>query len=110
MARRRREQSTAAAIDAHVGRRIRNCRITLGLTQREFAEMIGTNNRQAYGYERGVISVSAGRLFEIAQVLSAPITYFYEGIEGEAPRQMMPSQRQLIEITRNVADIRSEKQ
>src|SRR5215831_2600037 len=47
MARRRRELSSAAAIDAHVGRRIRECRIILGLTQRQLAEMIGISNRQA---------------------------------------------------------------
>ena len=109
MARRRRELSNAAAINAHVGRRIRECRIMLGLTQREFAEMIGISNRQAYKYERGIISVSAGRLFEIASVLSAPITYFYEGLEEEGPQQMMPRQRKLIEITQSVAEIRNGK-
>ena len=109
MARRRRELSNAAAINAHVGRRIRECRIMLGLTQREFAEMIGISNRQVYKYERGIISVSAGRLFEIASVLSAPITYFYEGIGEEGPRQITPHQRMLLEIARNFAEIRNEK-
>ena len=32
------------------------------------SEMIGISNRQAYKYERAIISVGAGSLFEIASV------------------------------------------
>jgi len=53
--------------------------------------------------------VSAGRLFEIARALSAPITYFYEGTEEEGPRQIMPHQRMQLKIARNFAEIRNEK-
>src|SRR6266571_2015026 len=86
MAKPRRGRSTAA-IDDHVGSRIRERRIMLGLTQQQLAEMIGVTYQQAHKYERGINRVSAGRLFEIARVLSAPITYFYEGIGEEEPRQ-----------------------
>jgi hypothetical protein len=41
--------------------------------------------------------------------LSAPITYFYEGIGEEGPRQIMPHQRMQLEIARNFAEIRNEK-
>jgi transcriptional regulator with XRE-family HTH domain len=88
MAKPRRGRSTAAAIDDHVGGRIRERRIMLGLTQQQLAEMIGVTYQQAHKYERGINRVSAGRLFEIARVLSAPITYFYEGIGEEGPRQI----------------------
>jgi transcriptional regulator with XRE-family HTH domain len=98
-----------AAIDDHVGRRIRERRILLGLTQQELGEMIGVTYQQAHKYEHGINRVSAGRLFEIASVLSAPITYFYEGIGQEGPRQITPHQRMLLEITRNFAEIRNEK-
>ena len=108
MAKSRRERSTAA-IDDHVGRRIRERRILLGLTQQELGEMIGVTYQQAHKYERGINRVSAGRLFEIARVLSAPITYFYEGMGQEGPRQITPHQRMLLEITRNFAEIRNEK-
>ena len=83
MAKRMRGQSSAA-IDDHVGRRIRDRRVMLGLTQQQLAEMIGVTYQQAHKYERGINRVSAGRLFEVAHALSAPITYFYEGIEEEA--------------------------
>ena len=51
------------------------------------------NHQQAQKYERGINRVSAGRLFEIARALSTPITYFYEGIGEEGPRQITPHQR-----------------
>jgi transcriptional regulator with XRE-family HTH domain len=104
----KRERS-AAAIDDHVGGRIRERRIMLGLTQQQLAEMIGVTYQQAHKYERGINRVSAVRLFKIARALSAPITYFYEGIGEEGPRQLMPHQRMQIEIARNFSEIRNEK-
>ena len=105
----KRGRSTAAAIDDHVGRRIRDRRIMLGLTQQQLAEMIGVSYQQAHKYERGVNRVSAGRLFEIARALSAPIAYFYEGIGEEGPPQITLHQRVLLEVARNFAEIRNEK-
>ena len=100
---------STAAIDDHVGGRIRERRIMLGLTQQQLAEMIGVTYQQAHKYERGINRVSAGRLFEIAHALSAPITYFFEGIGEEGPRPILPHQRTLLEITRNIAEIGNEK-
>jgi transcriptional regulator with XRE-family HTH domain len=108
MAKPKRGRSTAA-IDDHVGARIRERRIMLGLTQQQLAEMIGVTYQQAHKYERGINRVSAGRLFEIARALSAPVSYFYEGIGEEGPKQITPHQRMLLEIARNFAEIRNEK-
>ena len=108
MAKPKRGRSTVAT-DNHVGGRIRERRIMLGLTQQRLAEMIGVTYQQAHKYERGINRVSAGRLFEIARALSAPITYFYEGIGQEGPRQITLHQRMQLEIARNFAEIRNEK-
>jgi transcriptional regulator with XRE-family HTH domain len=108
MAKPRRGRSTAA-IDDHVGSRIRERRIMLGLTQQQLAEMIGVTYQQAHKYERGINRVSAGRLYEIARVLNAPVTYFYEGVGEEAPRAAAPHQRMLLEIARNFGEIHNEK-
>jgi transcriptional regulator with XRE-family HTH domain len=97
-------------IDDYVAGRIRERRIMLGLTQQHLAEMIGVSYQQAHKYERGLSRISAGRLFEVARALSVPLTYFYEGFGGEGPRQITPHQRMLLEIARNFAEIRSEKQ
>jgi len=103
----RRGRSTAA-IDDHVGARIRERRIMLGLTQQQLAEMIGVTYQQAHKYERGINRVSAGRLYEIARALNAPITFFYDGVGEEAPRPA-PHQRMLLEIARNFGEIQNEK-
>jgi transcriptional regulator with XRE-family HTH domain len=97
------------AIDDHVGARIRERRVMLGLTQQQLAEMIGVTYQQAHKYERGINRVSAGRLYEIARVLSAPITFFYEGLGEEAPRPAPLHQRMLLEIARNFSEIQNEK-
>ena len=108
MAKPKRGRSTVA-IDDHVGGRIRERRIMLGLTQQQLAEIIGVTYQQAHKYERGINRVSAGRLFDIARALSAPITYFYEGIGEEDRRQNTVHQRMQLEIARNFAEIRNEK-
>jgi transcriptional regulator with XRE-family HTH domain len=110
MAKRMRRRSRIGMIDNYVGGRIRERRIMLGLTQQKLAEMIGVSYQQAHKYERGVNRLSAGRLFEVARALSAPVTYFYEGFGEEGPRQITPHQRMLLEIARHFAEIRSEKQ
>ena len=81
----------------------------LGLTQQQLAEMIGVSYQQAHKYERGTNRVSAGRLFEIARALSAPISYFYEGVGEQGPQQITLRQRMQLEIARNFAEIRNEK-
>jgi transcriptional regulator with XRE-family HTH domain len=101
---------STAAIDDHVGQRIRERRIMLGLTQQQLAELIGVTYQQAHKYERGINRVSAGRLFEIGRVLSVPITYFYEGLGDEgAPRQVSQRERMMLEIARNFAEITNER-
>src|SRR5438034_9441970 len=108
MAKPKRGRSTAA-IDDHVGGRIRERRIMLGLTQQQLAEMIGVTYQQAHKYERGINRVSAGRLFEIARVLSAPITYFCEGLGEATRRPVPPHQRMLLEIAPHFAEIQNER-
>jgi transcriptional regulator with XRE-family HTH domain len=90
-------------------RAFRERRILLGLTLQQLAEVIGVTYQQAHKYERGINRISAGRLFEIARVLNASISYFYEGIGQEGPRQVAPHQRMLLEIAHNFAEIRNEK-
>lgn len=73
-------------IDKHVGRRLRWRRRELKLSQEALAGEVGLTFQQVQKYERGSNRVSAGRLYELAQALETPITYFFEGAEevGEA--------------------------
>ena len=70
-------------IDLHVGKRLRRRRRLLGLTQQVLAELVGIRFQQIQKYECGANRVSAARLFELAEALSVPIQYFYEGLSEE---------------------------
>ncbi len=69
--------------DRHVGGRIRERRVMLGLSQQQLAQLIGVTYQQAHKYERGLNRISAGRLYEMAQVLSVPVSWFFEGLATE---------------------------
>jgi len=103
-----RRRSTAA-IDTHVGARIRERRVLLGLSQGQLAEVIGVSDGQVHKYERGLSRLSAGTLYEIAFFFNEPISYFYDGLDEEAPRRAAPHRRVLLETTRNFAAIENEK-
>ena len=105
----RRSGARTQDIDRHVGARVRERRIMLGFTQQQLADLIGVTYQQAHKYERGINRISAGRLFEIARVLSVPINYFFEGIDGEASRAISPRERMCLELARNFAQIPNER-
>ena len=105
-----RPQSRAVAADRHVGARIRECRLMLGLSQQQLARLIGVTYQQAHKYERGLNRISAGRLFEIAQVLHVPISWFFEGLaDGAASAALTAGQRRVLELARNFAAIHNER-
>jgi transcriptional regulator with XRE-family HTH domain len=100
----------ANAADHHVGARIRERRIMLGLSQQQLAQMIGVTYQQAHKYERGLNRISAGRLYEIAQVLGVPVSWFFDGLSStDAPAEMTQRQRMCLELARNFAAIDNEK-
>jgi transcriptional regulator with XRE-family HTH domain len=100
----------ANAADHHVGARIRERRIMLGLSQQQLAQMIGVTYQQAHKYERGLNRISAGRLYEIAQVLGVPVSWFFDGLSrSDQPAEMTQRQRMCLELARNFAAIENEK-
>lgn len=105
----RRSTSRTQDVDRHVGARVRERRIMLGLTQQQLADLIGVTYQQAHKYERGINRVSAGRLFEIAQVLSVPVSYFFDGLAEEGGRGITPRERMCLELARNFAQIPNER-
>jgi transcriptional regulator with XRE-family HTH domain len=105
----RRSSTRTQDIDRHVGARVRERRIMLGLTQQQLADLIGVTYQQAHKYERGINRVSAGRLYEIAQVLSVPVSYFFDGIQSEDTRPVSPRERMCLELARNFAQIPNER-
>ena len=105
-----RPANRATDIDRHVGARIRDRRIMLGLSQQQMAEMIGVTYQQAHKYERGINRISAGRLYEIARVLRVPVGFFFEGLAADEEIDELPTrQRMCLEVARNFAQIGDER-
>jgi transcriptional regulator with XRE-family HTH domain len=86
-------------IDEHLGRRLRRRRRLLGLTQQQLALACGVRFQQIQKYECAANRMSAGRLWQLAQVLEVPVSYFFEGLghhrepparprDGEAQREV----------------------
>jgi transcriptional regulator with XRE-family HTH domain len=96
-------------VDRHVGTRIRERRIMLGLSQQQMADMIGVTYQQAHKYERGINRISAGRLYEMSRVLSVPIAFFFEGLDSQEDSKISPRQRMCLELARNFTAINNEK-
>jgi transcriptional regulator with XRE-family HTH domain len=63
--------------DMEVGRRIRARRLARDMSQTDLATQLGLTFQQVQKYEKGTNRVGAGRLKRIAEILDAPITYFY---------------------------------
>jgi ribosome-binding protein aMBF1 (putative translation factor) len=69
-------------VDAHVGQKVRERRMELGVSQERLAQMLGVAFQQVQKYERGVNRISASRLFQISHALEVPVGYFFEGLSG----------------------------
>jgi transcriptional regulator with XRE-family HTH domain len=87
--------------DRHVGAKMRERRVMLGLTQAQLAERIGVTWQQGHKYETGLNRLSAGRLYQVAQALGVEVGYFFEGLEQPRPAGLPPPQRQLLELARH---------
>ena len=77
----------ATDIDLHLGRRLRRRRRLLGLTQQQLALKVGIRFQQIQKYECGANRISAARLWELAEALETPVSYFYDGLAEALERK-----------------------
>ena len=92
-----------------IGARIREYRITLGLSQRQFADLLGVTFQQLYKYERGINGLSAGQIHELARGSGTPVEYFFEGLET-IERQLLPRQKLLLDLMISLSKIQDKGQ
>jgi len=71
-------------VDVHVGKRVRHRRWLVGMTQQQLAEKVGIKFQQIQKYETGANRISASRLWDIAEALEVPVSFFFEGLEETA--------------------------
>jgi transcriptional regulator with XRE-family HTH domain len=102
-------RARAQDVDRHVGARMRERRVMLGLTQQQMAVLIGVTYQQAHKYEKGINRVAAGRLYNIAQALGVDVSYFFEGLGSVKAASITPQQRMLLELARNFISISERK-
>lgn len=67
----------AEDIDVSVGRRLRDRRTLLGLSQSALAQSVGLTFQQIQKYERGANRISASRLYQFSCLLDVDIDYFF---------------------------------
>ena len=74
-----------SSVDVHVGKRLRQRRWMMALTQQQLGDLIGVNSEQIQKYEAGAIHISADRMWNVAEAMDVPMSHFFEGMEGQAP-------------------------
>lgn len=93
-------------VDTHVGLKVHELRIAMGLSRQQLAEKIGITHQQLQKYEKGTNRITIGRLAAISKALGRQISYFTDDIENEVS---LPTshQRMAIEVSRNFLKIKN---
>jgi transcriptional regulator with XRE-family HTH domain len=88
-------------VDIHVGKRVRQRRWMKGVTQQQLGNEVGIKFQQIQKYETGMNRVSASRLWDIAEALDVPVSFFFEGFQehsakAPAAANSLPTQGDLL--------------
>ena len=67
-------------IDEHVGRRLKERRLTLHIAQMDMVRLLNVPREVLEAYETGEVSIPAGDLYAFAKTLEVRIGYFHEGL------------------------------
>ncbi|MGB0682583.1 MAG: helix-turn-helix domain-containing protein [Magnetovibrionaceae bacterium] len=101
------------AVDIHVGSQLRQRRLLQGMSQEQLGVAVGLTFQQIQKYENGANRISASRLWEFAEILAVPVSYFFEGIGPESEEDedaSLMARRETLEFVRNYHDIADETQ
>jgi transcriptional regulator with XRE-family HTH domain len=56
----------------------------VGMTQQQLAEKVGIKFQQIQKYETGMNRISASRLWDIAEAMKVPVSFFFEGLDEKS--------------------------
>jgi transcriptional regulator with XRE-family HTH domain len=73
-------QRISTPVDAYVGRRLKQRRDEIGMTQETLAGHLNISFQQVQKYERGHNRVSASRLFQLCGLLRVEPGFFFDGL------------------------------
>jgi len=94
-------------IDRHIGARLRERRILLGMTQQHLAQLIGITSQQVHKYEIGQDCITAERLWALAQEFGVQVNYFFHEVGEERTKRSAHQQRALLELCSCFSRIRN---
>ena len=104
MPKRRRKRRTVLRdgpdhVDIHVGARVRERRLSLGMSQANLGEYLGLTFQQIQKYERGANRISASKLWALSNFFKVPIEWLFDGLgkagKGQEDVLTRPEARQL---------------
>lgn len=97
-------------VDVHVGQRLRQRRVLAGLSQEKLARMVGITFQQVQKYERGANRIVASRLYQLANVLDVPVSYFFEDMSEQAANDDRQGEQSLVSADVLSHDIMAERE
>lgn len=68
------------SLDQHIGKRIRERRTEIGLSQDALAKCLGVSFQQVQKYESGANRIAASRLYILAKTLDVDLSFFFKGL------------------------------
>jgi transcriptional regulator with XRE-family HTH domain len=57
----------------------------VGMTQQELGDKVGIKFQQIQKYETADNRMSVSRMWDIAAAMEVPVSFFFEGLDGQAP-------------------------
>lgn len=105
----------ARETDIRLGRRLREARVSRGLSQSALAKRLGITFQQVQKYESGSNRVGGSRLWDLSCILDVPVGYFFEGLPDSQARaavqgedQEAPISKHSLLIAREIDSIRDQ--
>jgi transcriptional regulator with XRE-family HTH domain len=102
-------------VDVLIGRRLRQRRSLLGMSQTVLGAAMGVSFQQVQKYERGANRIGATQLFEVSRVLDIPISFFFENAgalsfkSGDGGAELPMADRETLHLVRDFLRIRDHR-
>ncbi len=78
-------------VDVHVGKRVRERRVSLGMSQTDLGDYLRLTFQQIQKYEKGTNRISASKLWALSHFFKVPVEWFFEGLgkAGKGQKDVM---------------------
>ena len=92
-----------------IGMRIRECRLALGMTQEEMAELSYIPKSTLSAYERDLVDIKMGTIKELAKIFHTTAGYLIDGDEPEYDEDTMQVVKMLQEMPEELRKVAMEQ-